>query len=174
MFVIKFRPHIPCENEKIVFIGVEMSGRLEKPVEAFCKDLKPVRAKNVAFYVINGKGDVSGLEEIKTLEANGVHVAAFYGIAVKAACLKGFRLQALGERGGKLAKTWQPSLKAVTKSETKPCFCADIHGSGTFCPLGRKRSLFQTTPYLSFWTFLKQVIFLQFGSLFPRRRKGCF
>ena len=86
----KIPPAYPCENEKIVFIGVEMSGRLEKPVEAFCKDLKPVRVKNVAFYVINGKGDVSGLEEIsKTLEANGVHVAAEpYGIAVKSGLFK--------------------------------------------------------------------------------------
>lgn len=86
----KIPPAYPCENEKIVFIGVEMSGRLDKSVEAFCKDLKPVRTKNVAFYVINSKGDTSGLEEIsKTLEANGVHVAAEpYAVTVKGGLFK--------------------------------------------------------------------------------------
>ncbi|HIS48890.1 MAG TPA: hypothetical protein IAA80_00075 [Candidatus Gallacutalibacter pullistercoris] len=66
-------PAYPCEGDKVVFIGVEMSGKLPGPVEHFCRDLNPTRAKNVAFYVING--NVSGLDGIKKeLEANGVHM----------------------------------------------------------------------------------------------------
>ena len=86
----KIPPAYPCENEKVVFIGIEMNGHLEKAVEAFCKDLKPVRTKNVAFYVVNGKGDASGLEGIsKTLEENGVHVAsAPYAVTAKGGLFK--------------------------------------------------------------------------------------
>ena len=49
-------PAYPCEGEKVVFIGVEMNGKLPGPVDHFCKDLNPTRTKGVAFYVLNGSG----------------------------------------------------------------------------------------------------------------------
>ena len=77
-------PAYPCEGEKVVFVGVEMHHKLPGPVEHFCRDLTPARAQNVAFYVINGDGSTSGLEEIgKALEAKGVHmVSDVHGVAV--------------------------------------------------------------------------------------------
>ena len=66
-------PAYPCEGEKVVFIGVEMGGKLPAPVDHFCRDLNPSRAKNVAFYLINGSLD--GLNSIKSeLENHGVHM----------------------------------------------------------------------------------------------------
>ncbi len=66
-------PAYPCEGEKVVFIGVEMGGKLPAPVDYFCRDLNPSRAKNVAFYLINGS--VDGLNSIKSeLENHGVHM----------------------------------------------------------------------------------------------------
>ena len=41
-------PAYPCEGEKVVFIGVEMNGKLPGAVDHFCKDLNPTRAKGVA------------------------------------------------------------------------------------------------------------------------------
>ena len=52
-----------------------MNGKLPGPVDHFCKDLTPARAQNVAFYVLNGSGNTSGLDDItKALEGKGVHV----------------------------------------------------------------------------------------------------
>lgn len=69
-------PAYPCETEKIIFIGIDTDKKIEKPVVDFCKDLTPQRAKNVAFYVISGTGNVSELDAVKsTLKANGVNVA---------------------------------------------------------------------------------------------------
>lgn len=66
-------PAYPCEGEKVVFIGVEMGGKLPGPVDHFCRDLNPTRAKNVAFYLVSGS--VDGLSSIKSeLENHGVHV----------------------------------------------------------------------------------------------------
>ena len=68
-------PAYPCEGEKVGFVGVEMNGKLPGPVDHFCKDLTPARAQNVAFYVLNGSGNTSGLDDItKALEGKGVHV----------------------------------------------------------------------------------------------------
>ena len=68
-------PAYPCEGEKVVFVGVEMNGKLPGPVGHFCKDLTPARAQNVAFYVLNGSGNTSGLDDItKALEGKGGHV----------------------------------------------------------------------------------------------------
>ena len=48
-------PAYPCENEKLVFIAVE-GNKPDKKVVAFCKDLTPARAKNVAFLVVSSSG----------------------------------------------------------------------------------------------------------------------
>ena len=48
-------PAYPCENEKLVFIAVE-GKKPDKKVVAFCKDLTPARAKNVAFLVVSSSG----------------------------------------------------------------------------------------------------------------------
>ena len=56
-------PAYPCEGEKVVFIGVDMSGKVPAPVDHFCRDLNESRTKNVAFYLINGQP--SALEDLK-------------------------------------------------------------------------------------------------------------
>lgn len=69
----KMPPAYPSDGEKVVFIGVEMNGKVPHEVEQFCKDLNPSRTKAVAFYVVNGKGDTSGLEhQIEVMKKNGV------------------------------------------------------------------------------------------------------
>lgn len=66
-------PAYPCEGEKVIFIGIEMNGKLPGAVEHFCKDLNPTRAKGVAFYVINGTGNTDGLSGItEEMKKNGV------------------------------------------------------------------------------------------------------
>ena len=85
----KIPPAYPCENEKCVFIGVGMGGKLTGPVEAFCKDLNPKRTQNVAFYVVNSAGDTSGLQNItETLKKNGVGVCEPLGVAIKGGLFK--------------------------------------------------------------------------------------
>lgn len=81
----KLPPAYPSDGEKVVFVGVEMKGSVPGPVEQFCKDLTPARTKYVAFYVINGTGDTSGLDGvIATMEKNGVKkVGETLGITVK-------------------------------------------------------------------------------------------
>ena len=86
----KIPPAYPCEGEKVVFVGVEMNGRLDKQVESFCRDLTPARAKNVALYIVNNNGNTSGLDDIKaTVENKGVHfVDDILGISVKSGLFK--------------------------------------------------------------------------------------
>ena len=83
-------PAYPCENEKVIFIGVHMNGKLPAAVDHFCKDLNPGRAKGVAFYVINNTGNTNGLEGIiETMKKNGVAtVGAPLGVAVKSSLFK--------------------------------------------------------------------------------------
>ena len=78
-------PAYPCEGEKVVFIGVEMNGKLPGAVDHFCKDLNPTRAKGVAFYVLNSNGNTDGLSSIiDTMKKNGVETYGEpLGIAVK-------------------------------------------------------------------------------------------
>lgn len=86
----KMPPAYPCESEKVVFIGVEMNGKLPKEVEQLCKELVPARTKSVAFYVINGKGSDEGLQPIiDVVEANGVKkVGETLKITVKSSLFK--------------------------------------------------------------------------------------
>ena len=68
-------PAYPAENEKIVFIAVEgKNAKPDKKVVAFCKDLTPARAKNVAFIIVSTSGTegCSTLSEI--LKGQGVNV----------------------------------------------------------------------------------------------------
>lgn len=82
-------PAYPCENERVVFIGVEMTGKVPGPVDRFCRDLTPARVQNLALYVLNSKGDTSGVEELcRIVEANGVHAVAPKGVAVKGSLFK--------------------------------------------------------------------------------------
>lgn len=83
-------PAYPCENEKVVFIGVEMNGKLPGAVEHFCKDLTPSRTSSVAFYVLNGSGSTKGLEGIiETMKKNGVNtVGEPLGVTVKGGLFK--------------------------------------------------------------------------------------
>jgi flavodoxin len=70
----KIPPAYPCENEKLLFIGVELKGSsADKAVQAFCKDLNPNRAKNVAFYSVGGSSE--GINELRKLvTAAGLNV----------------------------------------------------------------------------------------------------
>lgn len=69
-------PAFPCDGEKLLFVGVEMDKNVEKHVVDFCRDLKPSRAKNVAFYVVSSTGSTSALDALKsTVKANGVNIA---------------------------------------------------------------------------------------------------
>ncbi|MBP3705214.1 MAG: hypothetical protein J6I98_06740 [Clostridia bacterium] len=83
-------PAYPCENEKVIFIGVHMNGKLPGAVDHFCKDLNPTRTKGVAFYVINNNGNTNGLEGIiEAMKKNGVAtVGEPLGIAVKSSIFK--------------------------------------------------------------------------------------
>ncbi len=83
-------PAYPCENEKVIFIGVHMNGKLPAAVDHFCKDLNPGRAKGVAFYVINNTGNTAGLDHIiEVMKKNGVEtVAEPLGVAVKSSLFK--------------------------------------------------------------------------------------
>ncbi len=57
-------PAYPCEGEKVVFVGVEMNGKVPSAVDRFCRDLTPARAQNVAIYVINGSGSTDGVKDL--------------------------------------------------------------------------------------------------------------
>ena len=83
-------PAYPFEGEKVVFIGIEMNGKLPGPVDHFCKDLNPTRTKGVAFYVLNSTGSTAGLDSIiATMKKNGVEtVGEPLGIAVKGGLFK--------------------------------------------------------------------------------------
>lgn len=83
-------PAYPCEGEKVVFIGVEMNGKLPGAVDHFCKDLNPTRTKGVAFYVINNTGNTAGLENIiAAMKKNGVETYGEpLGISVKSGLFK--------------------------------------------------------------------------------------
>jgi flavodoxin len=59
-------PAYPCENEKLLFIGVELKGsKPDKSVEALCRDLNPTRAKNVAFFAVGSSFE--GIAPLKKL-----------------------------------------------------------------------------------------------------------
>ena len=83
-------PAYPCENEKVIFIGISMNGKLPSAVDHFCKDLNPSRTKGVAFYVLNNTGNTKGLEGIiETMKKNGVEtVGEPLGVAVKGGLFK--------------------------------------------------------------------------------------
>ena len=69
-------PAYPCEKERLLFIGVELKGSsVPKPVIALCNDLKPDRARNVAFFAIGG-GSFDKMNELREIvQKKGVNVA---------------------------------------------------------------------------------------------------
>lgn len=82
-------PAYPCEGEKVVFVGVEMNGKVPGPVDRICRDLTPARAKNVAIYVINGSGSTDGVKDLcAAMEQKGVHAVTPLGISVKSSLFK--------------------------------------------------------------------------------------
>ena len=65
----KIPPAYPVENERLLFIGVDMKGSsVDKSVTAFCNDLRPDRVKNVAFYAVGG-GSFAAVDELKKIVA---------------------------------------------------------------------------------------------------------
>lgn len=83
-------PAYPCEGEKVIFIGVEMNGKLPGAVDHFCKDLNPTRTKGVAFYALNGTGSTDGFASIiAEMKKNGVETYGEpLGITVKGSLFK--------------------------------------------------------------------------------------
>ncbi len=86
----KMPPAYPCDKDKVVFIGIELNGKIPVPVTDFCKGLDTNRTKAVAFYVVNATGDTKGLEELEAmLKSKGVQkVGETLGIAVKSSLFK--------------------------------------------------------------------------------------
>lgn len=65
-------PAYPCETETLVCITFE-SGKIDKKLSDFCKNLTPVRAVNVGLCVVGP--DDTGLSELKgILVGNGVNI----------------------------------------------------------------------------------------------------
>ena len=91
----KIPPAYPCEAQKLVFIGLELEGAIDKQVKSFCQDLTPQRTKNVAFFVTNTSNSTDKLQELKDiLKKNGgnvvddVHVCPVKKILFKAGRIK--------------------------------------------------------------------------------------
>ena len=71
----KIPPAYPCENEKLVMIGVDADKKSpEKPLAYFCATLTPARAKNVAFFAIGGSCNEMIDELKKIVKATGTNV----------------------------------------------------------------------------------------------------
>lgn len=69
----KIPPAYPCENEKLLFIGIEGAKKPEKQVVEFCRGLTPQRAKNVVFFAIGSSFEA--VDELSAIvKGNGVNV----------------------------------------------------------------------------------------------------
>ena len=67
-------PAYPAENEKIVFVGIDYKGGVDKKFLDFCRTLTTSRTANVAFFAVSKKG-VADLTPYKdAVSANGVNV----------------------------------------------------------------------------------------------------
>jgi hypothetical protein len=65
----KIPPAYPCENEKLLFLGVEVKGSTpDKAVVKFCNDMSAARAKNVAIYATGSSFEA--VDEIKKILAS--------------------------------------------------------------------------------------------------------
>ena len=107
-------PAYPCENEKIVFIAVEgKNAKPDKKVVAFCKDLTPARAKNVAFVIVSTSGTegCSTLSEI--LKGQGVNVVDSFECKAKS---KLFGVGPISDADVAACKAWaQKVVDAMTE-----------------------------------------------------------
>lgn len=79
----KIPPAYPVENEKLLFIGVDMKGSAaQKAVMDLCKDLSTARAKNIAFFAVGSKFDA--IAELKqVVSSKGINVLETHECAVK-------------------------------------------------------------------------------------------
>ena len=57
----KIPPAYPCENEKLVVIGVTLNKDLPDSVRRFCRELVKTRAQNVAFFADGPKSSMVDL-----------------------------------------------------------------------------------------------------------------
>ena len=71
----KIPPAYPCDNEKLVFVGIEPKAAGKQQFVDFMKGMTSERAKNVAFFACSSSGS-EGVESAKALvKANpGVNV----------------------------------------------------------------------------------------------------
>ena len=61
-------PAYPCENEKVLFVCLEIGNTAPKQVVDFLKNLNPQRSKNVAFCLLTKTGS-RGIADLKELLA---------------------------------------------------------------------------------------------------------
>ncbi len=57
----KIPPAYPCENEKLVVIGVTLKKELPDSLRRFCRELVKTRAQNVAFFADGSKSTLVDL-----------------------------------------------------------------------------------------------------------------
>lgn len=79
----KIPPAYPVENEKLLFIGMDIKGAAApKDVANLCTDLTTARTKNVALFGVGSKFEA--LDELKAmLTAKGINVLEAHECAVK-------------------------------------------------------------------------------------------
>lgn len=61
-------PAYPCENEKVIFVCLEIGNKAPKQVYDFLRTLTPERTKNVAFCLLTKSGN-RGIEDLKEILA---------------------------------------------------------------------------------------------------------
>ena len=67
-------PAYPCENERLVVIGLSCKGKLEDIVERFCVQLTPQRANNVAFFIDGKPGTEAETKAKEIIKNAGINV----------------------------------------------------------------------------------------------------
>ncbi len=81
-------PAYNCENEKLVFVCVEVSKKIDEKVVNFLKNLNSNRVKNLAFITV-GSDTGEAMNELKSMAKNvGVNVAADMECTVKSSLFK--------------------------------------------------------------------------------------
>ena len=76
-------PAYPCENERLVLIGLSLGGKLDDAVSRVCSQLTKDRANNVALFIDGKPGSKAEADIINTLESAGTNVLKDQTLYVK-------------------------------------------------------------------------------------------
>jgi flavodoxin len=68
----KIPPAYPVEGQKLLIVGLEMGGSVNKQVKDFCAGLTPQRTKNLAFFITGKVDGLNGLKEM--IASTGINV----------------------------------------------------------------------------------------------------